>query len=289
MTTPSIERVAIVGVGLLGGSLGLALRERGLARHVTGIGRNKERLDQARRWGAVTEICHLDEVWPDTISFLVLAAPVEQIGSLLQRYQSKIPMDTVVTDVGSAKSRLVKACEEILGQERHFVGSHPIAGSHNTGVSNADSELFQDRICVVTPTSNTDPQSKDKVIALWKSLGASVIEMSPEEHDSLVARTSHLPHMTAAALCALFGDSFDSRARELIGSGFRDTTRIAGGESAMWTEICQHNRDEITAALSELIEELQTLKESLDNENYQAVTDFLDRARANRELLYGDK
>lgn len=284
-----LERVVILGVGLLGGSLGLALRTRGLARHLVGIGRNRERLERATRLGAVSEVRLLDEDWPEEISLLVLATPVEQIGTLLKAHRAKIPSGTLVTDVGSTKSRVVSVCHEVLGPGHRFVGSHPMAGSHHAGVAHADADLFQNRVCIVTPTDETNPEATAQVTELWRSVGAKVVRLSPEEHDHLAARTSHLPHMTAAALCSLIGRTLDSHAQDLVGSGFRDTTRVAAGEPYLWTEICQHNRDEIAAALGELIDELGYLRRLVEEGDFPAVTRFLDRARTERAHLCGEE
>ncbi|MFH1741286.1 MAG: prephenate dehydrogenase/arogenate dehydrogenase family protein [bacterium] len=282
------ERVAILGVGLLGGSLGLALRSRDLARHVVGIGRNPERLDKAVHHGAVTETCLFEDKWPEEISLLVMAAPVERIGILLRTYRSKIPAETIITDVGSTKARLVSVCEEILGPGHRFVGSHPMAGSHNTGVEYAHEDLFQNRVCIVTPTPQTNIDVKTRVIDLWRSIGSSVIELSPEEHDQLVARTSHLPHLTAAALCLLVGKSPHPCTPDLAGSGFRDTTRLAAGDPGMWSEICQHNRKEIAAAISELVDELSHLRNHLDNGDFEAISQFLEKAQIHHNQLCGE-
>ncbi|HOE12180.1 MAG TPA: prephenate dehydrogenase/arogenate dehydrogenase family protein [bacterium] len=278
----AFERVAILGVGLLGGSVGLALRSRGLAHHITGIGRNRTRLEKALKRNAVTEFFLLDEQWPEDISLLILAAPVEQIGYLLKKHRSKIRNGTIVTDVGSTKSRLVSTCQEILGAGHRFVGSHPMAGSHQTGVEHADADLFVNRTCVVTPTRETDPEAKKTVTCFWESLGAHVMELSPEEHDYLVARTSHLPHFIAATLCSVLAKLPDDRARRVVGSGFQDATRIAAGESGLWTEICRHNREEILNALEEFIGELQSIRETIAKADLAGIERFLEEARKYR-------
>ncbi|HPO08545.1 MAG TPA: prephenate dehydrogenase/arogenate dehydrogenase family protein [bacterium] len=282
------ERVAILGVGLLGGSVGLALGSRGLARHVTGIGRNRTRLERALECNAVTEIFLLDEKWPEEISLLILAAPVEQIGNLLKEQSSKVGKDTIITDVGSTKSRLVSTCQGILGSGHRFVGSHPIAGSHQTGVEHADADLFVNRTCVVTPTQETDLEAKQMVSRFWESLGANVMELSPEEHDYLVARTSHLPHLAAATLCSIVARLPHDRARKVIGSGFQDATRIAAGESGLWAEICQHNQEEISSALDGFIRELQNIKEAIGKEDLTGIVQFLEEARKYRTQLGSD-
>jgi prephenate dehydrogenase len=241
------------------------------------------------RRGAVSEGRLLDEPWPEEISLLVLATPVEQIGTLLRAYRAKIPTRTLATDVGSTKSRVVRVCHEVLGPGHRFVGSHPMAGSHRTGVAHADANLFEGRVCVVTPAAETDPEAAVLVTELWQSVGAKVVQLSPEQHDRLVARTSHLPHLTAAALCSLVGRSLNSGIQNLVGSGFRDTTRIAAGEPRLWTEICEHNRDEITAALGELIDELGHLRRLLKQGDLSTVARFLDQARIERAYLCGEE
>ncbi len=279
------EHVLIVGVGLLGGSLGLALRSRGLAKRVVGIGRSSDRLQKAVDVGAITEFHLLDDPWRAEGGLVVLAAPVEQIGLLLEAHRSKISDDTIVTDVGSTKTRIVESCEQILGAGNNFVGSHPMAGSHNTGVMHADRDLFENRVCIVTPTEQTDAQSTARVVELWQGVGMKVIQLSPEEHDRLAARTSHLPHMAASALCSLLGRNSHPNLTDLVGAGFRDTTRLAAGGPELWAEICQHNQREIVAAIGELMDELASLKDLLDREDFAEVESFLERARIERLRL----
>ncbi len=283
------ERILILGVGLLGGSLGLALRFRGLTNCIVGIGRNRSRLEQAVERGAITEFRLFDENWRADGSLVVLAAPVEQIPVLLEAHRSKIPDGTIVTDVGSTKSRIVTKCEEILGSGNRFVGSHPMAGSHRTGVIHADKNLFENRICIVTPTQQTNPDAAERVADLWRAVGMKVIQLSPEEHDRLAARTSHLPHMTASALCSVLGRTANPSLVDVIGSGFRDTTRLAAGGPELWVEICQHNRDEIAAALGELIGELGAVRSSIQQGDFEEVRRFLEQARTQRACLCNDE
>ncbi len=279
-----IRRLAVVGVGLLGGSVAKAARARGLAREVIGIGRDTARLRAAVDDGALD---HASVDLPDLrgADFVVLAAPVRTIEDMLERLWPHLDADAVVTDVGSSKGSIVRRADALARQTpRMFVGSHPMAGSEKSGYGVARADLFESALVVVTPTDTSAPAAVKAVTALWEHVGARVTTLDPDAHDRAVAAISHLPHLVACALV-------DAVAREMPGAlpiaarGFRDTTRIAAGDPRMWQEIFLANAAplaETLAAFRRALDELQALVERGDP---VAVEAALARIKAAREAL----
>jgi prephenate dehydrogenase len=280
-----IRRLAVVGVGLLGGSVAKAARAQGIAREVIGIGRDAGRLAAAVDDGA------LDRATTDLADglrdadFVVLAAPVLTIEDLLARMWDVAAADAIVTDVGSSKAAIVRKAEALARRRPlMFVGSHPMAGSEKSGYSVARADLFQGALVVVTPTEASEPRAVKAVTAFWEHLGARVTALDPDAHDVAVAAISHLPHLVACALV-------DAVAKEVPGAlpiaarGFRDTTRIAAGDPRMWQEIFLANRAALGAALGAFrraLDELQALVEAGDP---VAVEAALARIKVAREAL----
>jgi prephenate dehydrogenase len=280
-----IRRLAIVGVGLLGGSVAKAARARGLAREVIGIGRDATRLQAAVADGG------LDRATTDLADglrdadFVVLAAPVRTIETLLERMWDHVAADAIVTDVGSSKATIVRAAEALARRTpRTFIGSHPIAGSEKSGYAVARADLFDGALVVVTPTETSVPRAVKTVTSFWEHLGARVTELDPEAHDAAVAAISHLPHLVACALV-------DGVAREtpgalaIAGRGFRDTTRIAAGDPQMWQEIFLTNRPALLATLGGFRRALDDLERLVEAGDPAAVEAALARIKAAREAL----
>ncbi|HWP64930.1 MAG TPA: prephenate dehydrogenase/arogenate dehydrogenase family protein [Candidatus Limnocylindria bacterium] len=282
-----IERLGIVGVGLIGGSLGLAARERGLVRDVVGYGRRRENLELAVARGAIDQIAEsLGEVAADA-DVVVLAAPVGECATLARALRSAARAGTILTDVGSVKRRLVAELEAAWG-DGAVVGGHPIAGSEQRTVAAARADLFVGRRCVLTPTERTDPQALATVRRLWEGVGALVEEMDPERHDALLARVSHAPHLVAYALVdavAAWEHGADALAR--AGSGFVDTTRVAGSAAELWRDILLANAPAVLAALGEFRQSLARLEAAVAAGDAQTLDAVLERARAARERLGG--
>jgi prephenate dehydrogenase len=280
-----IRRLAVVGVGLLGGSVAKAARARGIAREVIGIGRDLARLRAAVDDGA------LDRATTDLADglreadFVVLAAPVRTIEDLLGRLWDVAADDVLVTDVGSSKTAIVRTAEALARRRPlAFVGSHPMAGSEKSGYGVARVDLFQGALVVVTPTETSEPSAVKTVTAFWEHVGARVVTLDPETHDRSVAAISHLPHLVACALV-------DAVVREAPGAlpiaarGFRDTTRIAAGDPRMWQEIFLANARPLAGVLGAFrraLDELQALVEAGDPD---AVEGALARIKAARETL----
>jgi prephenate dehydrogenase len=280
-----IRRLAIVGVGLLGGSVAKAARSGGLARHIIGIGRDPERLrpavDDGTLDAAVTDL----DAGVREADVILLAAPVLAIEGLLERVWGAAADGALITDVGSTKRNIVRAAERLaVTRPLAFVGSHPLAGSEQAGYRVARADLFRGATVVVTPTEKTELAALKKTTELWEALGARVTSLDPETHDRTVAAISHLPHLIACALVDGAG-RIEPAALELAARGFRDTTRIAGGDPDMWTEIFLANRDALTAGIEAFRQALGDLQRVIDGGRADALRAELARIKAMREQL----
>jgi len=281
------DTVAIVGVGLIGGSIGRALRERKLAREVIGIGRREAGLKSARELGAIDRgTMNLHEGVAEA-QLVVVATPVDSIVDFVSQAAAASANRSLVTDAGSTKGEIVRSVEALLVDRRdgpRFVGSHPLAGDHRTGVEFARGDLFDGRKVVVTPTEKSHRAAVVEISGFWQSLGAEVVTMSPEEHDRALAATSHLPHLIAAALAL----STPKDLLPLAASGWRDTTRVAGGDPAMWRAIFATNRQEVLDALKRFERWTGEIREILALGQDERLLRILERAnwmKANRDSL----
>ena len=285
-----LGKVALVGVGLLGGSLGLALRERRLAQQVTGFARRDQTLLDCRSRGAVDLATrNLAEAVTDA-DLVVLCTPVSQMGALLQDCLPHLQPGALVTDVGSVKGSVVAELEPLCaGSKVVFVGSHPMAGSEKTGVLAARADLFDGACCVITPTPRTPPAALAALRGLWEAVGAQVVELTPARHDDLVGRCSHLPHIVAATLARyVLSPAHAPEQAALCATGFRDTTRIASGSPEMWRDIVLANRRALTRALDVYIEDLAEFRELLAAGNPTALEEFLREAKSRRDAWCRD-
>ena len=280
-----IQQLAIVGVGLLGGSVAKAARLGGLAHRIVGIGRDAGRLRPALDDGtldlAVTEL----DAGVREADFVLLAAPVLTIEGLLERVWRAAPDGALITDVGSTKRNIVRAAERLAAtRSLSFVGSHPLAGSEQAGYRVARADLFRGATVVVTPTEATELGALKKTTEFWEALGARVSSLDPETHDRTVAAISHLPHLIA---CALVDGAarVEPSALELAARGFRDTTRIAAGDPDMWTEIFLANRDALSATVEAFREALADLQRAIDAGQADALRAVLARIKATREQV----
>ena len=277
-----IERLAIVGIGLLGGSVAKAARASGLAREIVGIGRVRARLEPAVRDGA------LDRATTDLreglagADFVVLAAPVLTNEALLARVWPLAESVAIVTDVGSTKAALVRAAQRLGGtRPLAFIGSHPMAGSEQSGYAVARADLFRGATVIVTPTDASEPRALKTVTAFWEAVGARVAPLDPEAHDRVVAAISHLPHLVADALVDAVL-AFEPNALSFAARGFKDSTRIAASDPAMWQEIFVGNRDALLASLAafrRVLDDLEALVRSGDAAALEAALARIKRAR----------
>lgn len=290
MSLPEMEfeTVAIVGVGLLGGSLGLALRERQRSRHVIAVARRSETVRRALELGAA----HTGFTEPGegvrTADLVVLCTPVLTMPALVEQFASALKPGAVVTDVGSTKAVLCRELPLRLGAENPYIGGHPMAGSEQTGVEAARSDLFVDATYLLTPTAATPAPVVDRMERWVSGLGARPVRLDPEAHDRAVAGISHLPHVVAAALVSAVasGSGPDrERLRQLIAGGFKSTTRIAASSPEMWRDICLTNRDALLETLKEFEAELAFFTRALEERDGASLLEAFARARDGRKEM----
>jgi prephenate dehydrogenase len=273
--------VAIVGVGLIGGSIGKALRDRRLAERVIGVGRSRAGLAAARESGAITETSDLAAACA-VADLVVVAAGVSAIPALLDAIDAAARPGTLVTDAGSTKARIVAAWERRRRSRRcRFVGAHPIAGSHRRGASAAEPDLFDGRVAVVTPAPATPAADAAAVGEFWAALGATVFVMPPREHDRLLAAASHAPHLGAAALAA----ATPVEALRFTGGGWRDATRIAAGDPDLWADILLDNPRAVTAAARRVAAAADALVAAVAAGNRRRLVALLTRAKERRDAV----
>ncbi|HAV42630.1 TPA: prephenate dehydrogenase/arogenate dehydrogenase family protein [bacterium] len=273
-----IEQIAIVGCGLIGGSLGLALKKRGLAGKVVGIGRDKTRLLRAMELGVVDEMSTDLREGIDGVKMVVMATPASVILEMTPKLLPHLSEGCVVTDVGSTKGEIVERLTPLFRTGVYFVGGHPIAGSEVTGVEGADGDLFEGATCVLTPINQTDKDALFCVREMWMALGAKVIEMDPSKHDLILGITSHLPHIAAFALSRLASGhqkKYEDLLPLCIGSGFRDTTRIAGSSPILWRDICLSNREVLLDLLDRLKEDLSYFRDLIEKDKSEELLEEL--------------
>ncbi|MGD1020466.1 MAG: prephenate dehydrogenase/arogenate dehydrogenase family protein [Verrucomicrobiia bacterium] len=280
----TLRKLSILGPGLLGGSIGLAARQRKVARRVSIWARRPDAADQAFQVGAADEATHdLAKVVTDA-ELVVLATPIGAMRALVEQILPVLPAGCVVTDVASVKYPIVTALSDALAGKARFVGSHPMAGSEQSGIEAARRDLFDNAVCIVTPREDTDKAALQLVYDFWSAIGCTVKTLAPLEHDEIVARISHLPHLVAAAVVNVVC-SDGSHPLNFVGPGFKDFTRIAGGPFEMWTEICLENREEIGRSLDALIEELAKVRAAVKNADAVELRAMLKRAKHFRDEL----
>ncbi|MBI1246401.1 prephenate dehydrogenase/arogenate dehydrogenase family protein [bacterium] len=282
---PEFQQVAIVGVGLIGGSIGLAALKRKVAAQVIGIGRSEEKLARAKRIGCITEGTTDWQAGIRGADLVCICSPVESIVSWVEKMVPFCQPGTVITDAGSTKQTIVETLhlsESVRGRKDvYFVGSHPMAGSDKTGSENATADLFQKRVTIVTPAPESDRTAVAKVGEFWKSLGSHVVEMSPHQHDLSVASTSHLPHVIASLLAASTPESL----LPLTSSGWADTTRVAAGDVELWRQILTTNRGHVLQALGNFEKLLAAFRSSLESGRDEQWIKLLEQGKHHRDIV----
>ena len=277
----ALNNVAIVGVGLIGGSIGLAMRERGLAKTVVGVGRRQESLRTARRVGAVDRTTVNLEKGVAEADLVIVCTPVGRIVEDVLQVAKVCPEGTLITDAGSTKQTIVEALDRELPRQCRFLGAHPLAGREKTGSANAVADLFHGRVTIITPTKNTQAKDYDLLEQLWIQLGSMVIRMAADEHDRIVAVTSHMPHALAVALSAsLSEDCF-----RLSGTGLLDMTRLAAGDTEIWKPIFGSNRNNLLTAIDQFEHRLAALRKAIAAGDDAELEQILTLAKKNRDAL----
>jgi prephenate dehydrogenase len=276
-----VQTLTIVGVGLIGGSIGLAARRYGVAGRILGTSRRPASLERARALGIIDEgfVDFAEAVRQADLS--VFCTPVDQIANQVLTAAAGCPAGALLTDAGSTKAGIVHAVETRMAAGVAFVGSHPLAGSEKRGFEYADADLFQGRLTVVTRTAHTDPRALERTTAFWEALGSRVHLMDPEEHDRALALTSHVPHLVAAALAGLLQPEL----QHLTATGFRDTTRVAAGDPSIWTGIFEENRSAVVEALRQFDESVNRFRRALMDGDTAALDSLLSNAKKVRDAL----
>jgi prephenate dehydrogenase len=274
--------VAIVGVGLIGGSIGLALQARRLAGRVIGVGRSAESLAAARRAKVVTETALDLDAAVSEADLVVVATDVGTITPLLDRIDEAVRPGTLITDAGSTKASIVAAWEKRRRTRRgRFVGGHPIAGSHKSGPAAADAKLFEGRVAVVTPARATPAADAEAIGGFWAALGSTVFMIDPKEHDKLLAATSHAPHLIAAAIAL----ATPAAARQFTAGGWRDTTRIAAGDPELWADILLDNAPQVAKALARIATGAEKMLAAIEAGDRRRLMTLLTRAKEDRDAV----
>lgn len=280
---PGIERVAILGLGLIGGSLGLALRKRGV-KEVAGYDQHQWTIETALNLGAINRPAPDPATAVREAQVVILAVPVGSLGSLAGSIAPFLDRETIVTDTGSVKGAVVRELEAIFRERGRYVGGHPMAGSERAGIAAADSYLLENAVYVLTPTRATDTQALKSLEVLFESLGSRVITLEPDEHDLIVAGVSHLPHFLAVSLVQAAGELSREHplALMLAAGGFRDTTRIAAGDPVMWRDIFLYNREAILVLLKSWRRQIDDLEGMIRSGDAPGLETALNQARTLR-------
>jgi cyclohexadieny/prephenate dehydrogenase len=274
--TPRFERVAVLGLGLLGGSVALAVKARGVAGRVAGATRSPDALAAALQRGAIDEAGSYAEAARDA-DLVVLATPVFAMAEVVQRIAPVLPAGSIVTDVGSVKAVLCETLPGLLPRGVSYVGAHPMAGSHLRGLEHADADLFEGAACIVT--TSADAAAGERTSEFWRALGAHVVHRDPAQHDAEVAWMSHVPHVLAFAFAGAL-EAAPSGAQAVAGAGFRDFTRIAQSDPELWGDILTANRKALAAPLSRVLEGLQDFARALEANDADGVERRIAAARA---------
>jgi prephenate dehydrogenase len=281
------RRMVVVGVGLIGGSLALDVRKRGLVGEIIGVGRGQSNLKFAQRQGVIDHYRTTESGIPEDTDLLMMATPVKTTVALTKKFLPTLRPGCIVSDVGSVKAEIVRGMESVLPAHIPFVAGHPIAGGEQWGARAARTDLFVGHRCILTPTRHTDPAALKKIASLWRKVGAEVEMMDPEIHDRVLAVISHLPHVLVYALVNHLGRS---RVRGIdlksyCAGGFKDFTRIASSRPELWRDICLMNRRAVGASLGDYIKSLERLKRWIDDGKGNALQKEFARANEIRAQI----
>jgi len=280
-----LGRLSIIGVGLLGGSLGLAARSTLNGCKIVGYGHRRETLERALEIGAIDEAAADLKRAVQGADLVILCTPVGIFRTILSEIAEALRPGALVTDVGSTKRSVVNLARKHLNKSVDFVGSHPMAGSEKRGVEFARADLFQNALCILTPDQQTEPKAVETIDQFWRTLGMHTCRMTPADHDVALAEVSHLPHALAAALVALQSE----QGMKLAGKGFLDATRIAGGDGGLWRDIFIDNADNLRASLAKLRAMLDHFETLLAPGRGEELRAWLDSAAGRRAALLAEK
>jgi cyclohexadieny/prephenate dehydrogenase len=277
-----MKRLAIIGLGLMGGSLGLAVKRRKLAACVCGYARRAETRKLALKLKAVDEIFETPEAAVQNADMVVFCVPILAIPALAKACRKHFAPNCIVTDVGSTKAKLISDLKPVFANiPATFVGSHPIAGSDETGIEAARTDLYEGALAIVTGNGQKQAAMR-KVVRFWQNIGMTVSLMNPREHDRIIARTSHLPHLVASILVSSVCKGRCDEVMRFCGTGFRDATRIAGGSEDLWHDIVKTNSAFVSGQLGEFRKVLDRVKRMIDSGDFEGLRRFLAESRERR-------
>jgi prephenate dehydrogenase len=281
------RQITICGVGLIGGSLALIARKHGLVGRIVGLGRTQQNLDVALQRGLIDAATRDPAVAARDADLVLLATPVMTFAETLNAMIPYLPADATITDVGSVKHWVVRELEPLIGSQMAFVGVHPVAGKETTGAAAADQDLFVNRRVIVTPSARSTPTAIAAVESLWRATGARIDRMTPEVHDAILARASHLPQIASSVLAvALMDEMIDGKWAAGFGAGgLRDTTRLAASSAEMWRDICLTNREALGAALKRYAAALTDFSAAIDRGDSDRLIQLFEQGRRMRERL----
>ncbi len=275
------DKVTIVGVGLMGGSLGLAIKKNKLARKVVGLSHRQTSLNKALKMGAIDEgLVDVAQAIKGA-DLVILATPVDWIIKMLPMINPHLKRTCIITDVGGTKTEILAAAQNVLSNPANFIGSHPLAGSEKKGVDFAVEDLLQGAQCIMTPTKNTNQAAKDKVKTLWTKIGCNVKAMTAEEHDEILAFVSHMPHLVAYSMIESIPDQFMAYAPR----GLKDTTRIAGSDPELWKDVCLTNSRYVIKSIDSIVKSLSLIRKSIIDRDDKTLVDHFTKSKAKRESL----
>ena len=281
--------VTIIGVGLIGASLGLALKKAGVVTKVLGVGRSKENLDQAQKMGAIDNVVDLVEAAKQS-DVIVLCVPVAQMRAAFEVLEPYLEPRTMITDAGSTKGDVILAAKEVLGKKAcQFVPAHPIAGGAQHGASAAKTDLFQGKQTIICPLQENSPEDVALITGFWESVGSEVKKIGVVQHDAIYAAVSHLPHLLSYALMASVVNSEDADQKlSHVGAGFKDFTRIAASSPEMWRDICLGNRNAILKELDRyllIVNHMRKLVAESDGAGLEKLFNKASKARQDLDVL----
>ena len=282
-----VQTLAVIGVGMIGGSLSLALKQRGLVSKVIGVGRSRANLQKALSMKVIDEIA-IDVVEAArNADIILLGTPVGAMPTLLAQMVPVLDQNKIITDVGSVKQGIVDQAKQIMGHNiSRFVPAHPIAGKEHSGVGAASADLYERHKVAITPNADTDPDALQTIVNMWRSVGADVVKMGVEEHDRVLAMTSHLPHVLAYAMVHYFAGSADrEKCYQMAAGGFYDFTRIASSDPAMWRDICRMNKGQVLSHIQGFQENLSDIVKLIENGNDDAIEALFSDAKKARAIV----
>lgn len=284
---PLINRLAVVGVGLIGGSLARILREKGEAGEIVGIGRGVANLQRAVELGVIDRYEQDIKKGVLAADMVFLATPVCTIADIVSEIAPVLQSGAIVTDGGSVKEEITQRCEQLLSGDKYFVGGHPIAGTEKSGVDASFSSLYKGKRCILTPTATTNARALAKVSRMWELAGSEVVLMDPGKHDKVLAAISHLPHMVAYSLVNAVGDydGCDENILKYSAGGFRDFTRIASSDPVMWRDIALQNRTALLAMMDFFAAHHAQLRALIAAADGEGLERFFKRSRDHRESI----